>query len=167
MISRILFATDLGLYSPYLMRQLVHMALKMKAKVDIVHVIEPMGVFAESIINAYVPEKDRRYLRQHGLNDVKSKIKQQVEDALRNDYEEMLSQIELGEVIIEIGFASEVIVNKACVLKSDLILLGSHGQSAFQGGAMGSVAIKVLGNSPIPVLVVPMINLGDVDRLSN
>jgi len=167
MISRILFATDLGLYSPYLMRQLVRLTSKMKARVDIVHVIEPMGVFAESIINAYVPEKDRRYLRQHGLNDVKNKIKQQVEGTLRNDYHEILSQIELGEVIIDIGFPSEVIIQKACALESDLILLGSHGRSAFQGGAMGAVVSKVLGNSPIPVLIVPMINLGDVDRLNN
>ncbi|MFY0640835.1 MAG: universal stress protein [Bermanella sp.] len=167
MISRILFATDLGLYSPYLMRQLVRLTSKMKARVDIVHVIEPMGVFAESIINAYVPEKDRRYLRQHGLNDVKNKIKQQVEGTLRNDYHEILSQIELGEVIIDIGFPSEVIIQKACALESDLILLGSHGRSAFQGGAVGAVVSKVLGNSPIPVLIVPMINLGDVDRLNN
>jgi nucleotide-binding universal stress UspA family protein len=163
MISRILFATDLGLYSPYLMRQLVRLTSKMEARVDIVHVIEPMGVFAESIINAYVPEKDRRYLRQHGLNDVKNKI----ESALRNDYQEILSQIELGEVIIEIGFPSEMIIQKACALESDMILLGSHGRSAFQGGAMGAVVSKVLGNSPIPVLIVPMINLGDVDRLNN
>lgn len=143
------------------------MVLKMKARVDIVHVIEPMGVFAESIINAYVPEKDRRYLRQQGLQDVKNKIKQQVEGALRNDYQEILSEIELGEVIIEIGFPSEVIIQKACELKSDLILLGSHGHSAFQGGAMGAVVSKVLGESPIPVLVVPMMNLGDLDRINN
>lgn len=167
MIPRILFATDLGLYSPYLIRQLTQIALCMGARVDIVHVIEPMGVFAESIINSYVPEKDRRYLRQHGLVDVKNKIKSQVEVAIRRDFDDMLNQIDLGEVVIEIGFPAEVVVQQSCQLKSTMILLGSHGQSAFQGGAIGAVVSKVLDLSPIPVLVVPMVNLSDLDRLDN
>ena len=48
-----------------------------------------------------------------------------------------------------------------------MILLGSHGQSAFQGGVIGAVVSKVLDLSPIPVLVVPMVNLSDLDRLDN
>ncbi|MGR6873874.1 universal stress protein [Pseudomonas sp. HK3] len=167
MNPRILYAADLGLYSPYLIRQLTRIALNMGARVDIVHVIEPMGVFAESIINTYVPEKDRRYLRQHGLIDVKNKIKTQVEEALRRDYHDMLEAIDLDRVIVELGFPSEVIVQQACELQSSIILLGSHGQSAFQGGAIGSVVSKVLDISPIPVLVIPMVNLGDLDRLDN
>lgn len=90
MNKRILFATDLGLYSPYLMKQLSKVAISMQATVDIIHVIEPMGVFAESIINTYVPNKDRRYLREHGLEEVLSNIKEQVIQTLNNDYTDTL-----------------------------------------------------------------------------
>jgi nucleotide-binding universal stress UspA family protein len=164
MINRILFATDLGLYSPYLMRQLSQVATSMQATVDIIHVIDPMGVFAESIINSYVPDKDRRYLRQHGLADVLDRIKRQVTQTLKTDYIDMLDGVELGDVIVEQGHPAEVIIKQVFKQHSNLLLLGSHGQSAFQGGPMGSVVSKVMQLSPIPVLMVPMINLGDLDR---
>jgi len=164
-INRIMFATDLGLYSPYLMRQLANVAVSMQATVDIIHVVEPMGVFAESIINSYVPEKERRYLRQHGLRDVLNKVKSQVGEVLESDYTDIMSDIDLGEVIVEQGSCVELIVQQALKQQSDLIVMGSHGQTAFQGGPMGSVVSKVMQVSPIPVMMIPMINLGDLDRL--
>jgi nucleotide-binding universal stress UspA family protein len=162
-----LYATDLGLYSPYLVRQVSQIALSLQARVDIIHAIEPMGVFAESIVNSYVPEKDRRYLRQHGLRDVLDKIKTQVSDSLLADYGDLLEEIEFGEVIVELGYPAEIIIQQALKQNSNLLLLGSHGQSAFQGGPMGSVVSKVMQLSPIPVLMIPMINLGDLDRVNN
>lgn len=164
MNKRILFATDLGLYSPYLMKQLSKVAISMQATVDIIHVIEPMGVFAESIINTYLPSKDRRYLREHGLEEVLSNIKEQVIQTLNNDYTDILKEVELGEVIVELGHPAQMIINQALKQQSHILVLGSHGQSAFQGGPMGTVVNKVMQLSPIPVMMVPMINLGDLDR---
>ena len=64
MVKRILYATDLGLYGPYIMKQVAILAQSTGASVDILHVIEPMGVFAESIINTYMPEKEQVYLQE-------------------------------------------------------------------------------------------------------
>ncbi len=66
MIKHILFATDLGLYGPYLMKQLASVVQSTGATVDILHAIEPMGLFAESIIDTYMPDKEREYLRNKG-----------------------------------------------------------------------------------------------------
>lgn len=149
------------------MRQLSKIAVSMQATVDIIHVIEPMGVFAESIINSYVPDDDRRYLREQGLADVLSKIKGQVIQTITEDYMDILKTVDLGEVMVELGHPAQTIINQALKGGSQILVLGSHGQSAFQGGPMGSVVTKVMQLSPIPVLMVPMMNLGDLDRLDN
>lgn len=163
-MQRILYATDLGLYSPYLMKQLAQLALSLQARIDILHVVEPMGVFAESIINTYLSQDASRHLRQKGLQDVLMSIKKQVKEALSTDYIDILSELEIDEIIVEMGQPAEVIVQQALLKKSSILVLGSHGQHAFQGGPMGSVITKVLQISPIPVMMIPMVSLGDLNR---
>jgi len=53
------------------------------------------------------------------------------------------------------GEAAEKIVAKARELKSDLIVLGSHGHGALYHLLMGSVCAAVLKDAPCPVVVVP------------
>ncbi len=163
-MQRILYATDLGLYSPYLMKQLAQLAISLQARIDILHVVEPMGVFAESIINTYLPHDASRHLRQKGLQEVMSFIKTQVKEALSTDYIDILSELEIDEIIVEMGQPAEVIIQQALLRESNILVLGSHGQHAFQGGPMGSVVTKVLQMSPIPVMMIPMVSLGDLNR---
>jgi len=56
--------------------------------------------------------------------------------------------------IVREGDAAEAILNLARTENVDLITLGSHGKSGLKRLLMGSVAERVLGNSPCPVLVV-------------
>ncbi|NVK38942.1 MAG: universal stress protein [Gammaproteobacteria bacterium] len=167
MIKRILYATDLGLYSPYLMKQLAQIAMSVQARVDILHVVEPMGVFAESIINTYLSREDARQLRQAGLQDVLLSLKKQIKETLSRDYIDILSELDIDEIVVEMGQPAEVIIQQALLRESNILVLGSHGQHAFQGGPMGSVITKVLQVSPIPVMMIPMINLGDLDRTNH
>ncbi len=164
MIKHILFATDLGLYGPYLMKQLASIVQSTGASVDIVHAIEPMGLFAESIIDTYMPEKEREYLRNKGIGEVIERIRLQVIDTLKSEYADYLGQINLQEVRVKVGVPAEIIIEQAKLSKADLIVIGSHGQQAYCGGVLGSVVSKVLQSTPVPVHMIPMVTLEDLTR---
>lgn len=54
----------------------------------------------------------------------------------------------------KVGPAGETIAKFAESGKFDLIIMGSHGNSALRNLVMGSVATKVLANCKVPVLLV-------------
>ena len=53
-----------------------------------------------------------------------------------------------------IGNPAETIVKVARASRSNLVVMGSHGRSAFQSVFLGSVTIKVLTHSETPVTIV-------------
>lgn len=164
MVSRILYATDLGLYGPYIMNQVALLAQATGARVDVVHVVEPLGVFAESILNAYLPAEKIGELKGVELERVLDTIRSQVVDTLNSDYRTELELINLGEVIVEVGKPAEVILSEAKSRASDLIVVGSHGQHAYKAGLIGSVVTKILQLSTVPVYMIPMVKLEDLGR---
>jgi nucleotide-binding universal stress UspA family protein len=59
-----------------------------------------------------------------------------------------------AEYVNKIGSAAEMIDNFADKGKFDLLILGSHGQSAIGNLIMGSVATKVMAHCGVPVLLI-------------
>ena len=58
------------------------------------------------------------------------------------------------EVSLLVGDAAERIVQHAKSGKFDLLVMGSHGRSAFKSLFLGSIATKVLAHCKIPVTIV-------------
>jgi nucleotide-binding universal stress UspA family protein len=58
------------------------------------------------------------------------------------------------ERFIRPGSAHRVVLEVAREVRASLIVLGSHGRTGLKRLLMGSVAERVLGSSPCPVLVV-------------
>ncbi len=56
---------------------------------------------------------------------------------------------------IEGATAVDGILRTAQEQGADLVVMGSHGRSGFKRLLLGSVAAKVVAQSPVPVLVVP------------
>ena len=54
----------------------------------------------------------------------------------------------------EVGDPAMVVIAHAAKLQCDLIAMGSHGRGAFLSTVLGSVVMKVLSNSKVPVLVI-------------
>ena len=60
------------------------------------------------------------------------------------------------ETIVHMGGpANEFIVQEAKDRDIDLIVMGTHGKTAFERVVMGSVTERVIGQAPCPVMVVP------------
>jgi nucleotide-binding universal stress UspA family protein len=60
-----------------------------------------------------------------------------------------------AEVIVDLGRPAPHILDRACSLAADVIVLGSHGHGGFERLVLGSVAERVLRRAPCDVLVVP------------
>ena len=54
MIRSMLYATDLGLYAPYVMQHALALARTFEAELYVVHAVEPMGLFAESVLQSFL-----------------------------------------------------------------------------------------------------------------
>jgi nucleotide-binding universal stress UspA family protein len=74
--------------------------------------------------------------------------------ALRNVRRTLTKAGHLFEERHEIGDPAGVITGLASRLKCDLVAMGSHGWGALLSLVLGSVAVKVLSHSRVPVLVV-------------
>jgi nucleotide-binding universal stress UspA family protein len=58
-----------------------------------------------------------------------------------------------GELQV-VGDPAEAIVREARRGRYDLVVMGTHGRGALEGMLLGSVARKVIAQSPVPVTVV-------------
>ncbi len=95
MIRSILYATDLGLYAPYVLQHALAMARSFKARLHVVHVVEPMGLFAESVLQTYVDEARLKELRSTGLETVMSNIELRVLEGFRDELGDNPEDLEL------------------------------------------------------------------------
>jgi universal stress protein A len=79
--------------------------------------------------------------------------------SLRESLDEISKDIPaalLGEKLIRLGGEGTVpeIIEAACTLSADLIVIATHGHSRLERVLLGSTAEKVVRHAPCPVLVV-------------
>jgi len=157
-IRKILYASDLGLFGPYILQHVISIAEQHQAQVLVVHAVSPMGVFADSVLETYIPEELKHELRDHGLAEVMQTIRDQVieafEDELNEGHREDRQYI--SDVRVIQGFAADVVLSQAKECEVDLIVVGGHSAEADHPMMLGSVANKILQLSEVPVYLVPI-----------
>ena len=135
--SHILVATDGSKFSEAAVCYAVRLAKETEAKLTIIHVANVHGY-----VEVLWHDMKRRY-RKEGervLEEVKERCDLEGIDA---------------ETLLEEGVPYLKIVEAAKRLHCDLIILGSHGHSGLEKILLGSVVERVIGISPVPVMVVP------------
>ena len=158
MIRSILYATDLGIYAPVVMQHALGMALSFRADLYVVHVVEPMGLFAESVLQSYLDERALNELQQQGISTMLSNIEQRVLDSLREEFAERQQDLALIRSVKVIqGEPSQVILEQSLKLAVDLLILGSHAQPTGGESHLGRTAARVIELARVPVYLVPLI----------
>lgn len=117
----------------------IRVAQKVEASLLIVYII-PMG---PDMIEYFKVDK------------LKKALKDSVHHAIEDIHSEANTQNVPVQVIIEEGNPSEKIIDIAIRNQCDLIVLGRKGKTALEKILVGSVAERVSGQSPIPVMLVP------------
>ena len=158
MIRSMLYATDLGHYAPVVMQHALALARTFKAELYVVHAVEPMGLFAESVLQSYLDEQALNEFHSQGLNNVMVNIEQRVLDSLREELEEGQQDLKvIQSVRVFQGDPSQVILQQAEKLSVDLLILGSHSHGAGGETPLGRTAARVLQLSKVPVYLVPLL----------
>ena len=147
MISKILVPTDGSKTAQEAAKYGVDLASKLKASVIILSVIDQRSFIGQTVPAAqtvmHVIEPIEDYLREAA-------------EAYAGEIKKLCEKSGVqSKTVITRGHPVEKIVKEAKKSKTDLIVMGSHGRSAWAAAVLGSVAYGVIHEeTKIPVLVV-------------
>jgi nucleotide-binding universal stress UspA family protein len=156
-IRNILYATDLGPNGPVAFRHALGLARSFGARLHILHVMEPLGEFAHSLIDSYLTEEVKEKLKRDGYTEIRREVESRLYRTCdETDCSDAERAALLDDFAAEQGVPFELIVDRAKAVDAELIVMGSRGHSALGEMLLGSVAHKVTMKSPVPVLLVPL-----------
>lgn len=158
MVRTILYATDLGLYAPYVLQHALLLTRSFNASLYVVHAVEPMGLFAESVLKTYLDDERLEVLRNKGLETVMASIQERVLEGFKDELGDAQCDIELIRAVRVVqGDPPQVILAEARKLGVDLLVIGSHSHGTNMDIPMGRTAMRLLQLSDVPVYLVPML----------
>jgi nucleotide-binding universal stress UspA family protein len=137
--KKILVATDGSRYSERALDGAVNIAGKCGSSLYVLNVVEINPEFMALAPEAVEKmERDSRALLE-GIKDHLSK-----------------KGVKCETIVHEGEQPYEFIVNEARKHKVDIIVIGTHGRTGLKRLLMGSVAARVIGHTPCPVMVIPL-----------
>jgi nucleotide-binding universal stress UspA family protein len=134
--KKIVFATDGSKHSAKAMERAISFAKSYGGELRVISVVDvPTEFYAEA---------------PQAVDDLVRKAKGYVADVKKQAEAEGVK----AETFVGEAEADEAITNLAKEQNADMIIIGSHGRTGLRRLLMGSVAEKVIGYAPCPVLVV-------------
>ncbi len=138
-IQRILVPVDFSEHSEKALRYALAFATQFGAEVALVHIVEQMvypgdWMYPPLAVSDFATEKREQVLTRLRALDEGSGVKTQH--------------------IVRLGRAWQEVIEIANELKTDLIILATHGYTGLRHVLLGSVAEKILRHAPCPVLSV-------------
>ncbi|PLX85441.1 MAG: universal stress protein [Desulfuromonas sp.] len=158
-IKTILYSTDLGAGAPHVFRYALSIAQKHDARIAIVHAMEPLSTFGQSLVELHISHEQSEEIHRQAREKVKGDIEGRLETfcalELCGDPEgrERVSEIRIVE-----GQPAQEIVRLAGELKADLVVMGTHRHTAVGEALLGTTAHKVLHSCELPTLLVRIPN---------
>ena len=142
---KVLFCTDFSENADYAFEYAYGVAKRDRGLLYILHVVphNPNQDFADGLVKKEVLEKIQRAIEK----DVHKKYQ-----------EHYVKKIENGvafEIVTKYGREDGEIIKFAKQEKADIIVMGSHGITGIARVYFGSVAEKVIRQSPYPVFTIP------------
>ena len=153
--KKILYATDLSENARYAFSYAMSLANKYGAGITILHVLEDISPFADSLVINIVGEKKWKELRESGEQGVLDTIKER----LQNFCEEVSKDLPecpfiTDEIVVKIGNPADEIMDLIETGDYDLVVMGAHGHGFLGSAMMGSISRRVVRHSKKPVLVI-------------
>jgi len=155
--KKILFCVDFSESSERTFAYACAIAKRDKGKIYLMHVmpIMPNKGFIENLIPQDV--LDTAY--KNNMEALEKEFQEKFISKCKRDVE--------FEVVIREGREYQEIIKFALEEKVDLIVLGTHGWTGIGHVLLGSVADKVVRNSPVPVFIVPSMKKYEEGRATN
>jgi nucleotide-binding universal stress UspA family protein len=154
-IKTILYATGLGPGAPYVFRYALSLARQYQANIVIVHGIEPLTPFGQSLVEQYLSHGQSEEMHKKAQETVKAALNGRLvelcakECSTAAECQKLVSSIKVVD-----GYPARVILEAARESAADLIVMGAHSHTAVGEVIVGSTTRKVLHHATLPVLVV-------------
>jgi nucleotide-binding universal stress UspA family protein len=154
-IETILYATDLEAGAPRVFRYALSLAQKYNARIAILHVVEPLSTFAQSLVEQYISHQQSEQLHLQARNtltgELEKRLEQFCQDELASDPE---GRKRVQSIDVIDGQPALTICDQADKLNADLIVMGTHRHSAVGEALLGSTTHKVIHRTDRPTLLV-------------
>jgi nucleotide-binding universal stress UspA family protein len=154
-IKKILYVTDLSENSRYAFSYAASIANRYGAGVTILHVMETFSHNASAQVAMYIGNEEWAEIKKKNKQEVMNTIKTRLEDFCA-DASSKLPECPFitDATLVKEGNAADVILDDAHNGDFDLVVMGTHGHSAFVDAMMGGTARRVLRRCKKPVLAV-------------
>lgn len=141
LIKSILVPLDFSPQSARALSYAVTVARQFKAKLTLLHVVEPVGTPDFAAALPWVMEDDQL------MAAAKKELERQVQAA-------GIAPSMVEKILVRGGRSFHEIAEAARTRKVDLIILSTHGYTGLKHALLGSTTERVVRHSPCPVLVV-------------
>lgn len=143
MFRRILFGTDFSAASRPAFRRAIELARQVRGRLLIAHVIPSVG-----------PLSDEGYMTPRMYEEMERAVRH----SAQNQLDRLVARARKGGAaargLLLSGAAPEAIARAARKERADIVVVGTHGRTGLQRLLAGSVASRVVGTAPCPVLTV-------------
>lgn len=157
MIQTILYASDLGVLSPYSLAYVEQLARQFNAKIIVLHVVPPVGALAAAVVNSRCSEQTKsEVLANTHVTGLLETIREQAFERLLDDEFGIDFSRYLQDIVILTGPPAKMITDYAHHNAMDVIVIGNCADPATVAAPLGSVANKVLQLARVPVFMVPV-----------
>lgn len=154
-IRKILYATDLSDTARHAFAYAASLANRYGAGVTILHVLEDISAYGDSLVMNIIGEEKWRELRkaneQRAMETIRTRLQKFCEDVSAQLPE---CPFITDDVVVKIGHPVEEIVEMGEKGDFDLVVMGAHGHGIIDEAIMGSTSRRVLHRCKKPVLVI-------------
>jgi nucleotide-binding universal stress UspA family protein len=154
-IKKILYATDLSENARHAFGYAMSMANRYSAGITILHVLQEMSPYRDSLIVNIMGEEKWASLRKENeqklLDMLKERLKKFCEDVSK---ELPACPFITDEIIVKVGNPVDEIISELERTNCDVVVMGAHGHGVIGEAFLGSVSRRVLRRSHKPVMVV-------------
>jgi len=143
--KKVLFCTDFSDNADYAFGFAYGIAKRDEGILYILHVIpyNHHQAYAESFITTEDLKKIQKAVEEDTTNNYKERYEKEIEEVVPYEF------------VTKSGREDNEILTFAKKENVDIIVMGTHGKTGIEHVFFGSVAEKVLRNSPFPVFIIP------------
>lgn len=155
-VKTIVYASDITEGSRPVFRMALEEAIKHNARIIFLHAIEPMSTDTDEMVRDYVLSRAQLNHTRQLLDQYRSKIEQRIASFLESEIPEGTHLNQTPHIEVTRGQPDQVIVKVAQKQNADMIVMGDRGGSVASRLFLGSTTQKVIQQTNIPVLIVPL-----------
>ncbi len=154
-IKTILYATGLGPGAPYVFRYALTLARQHQAKIVIVHGIEPLSTFGQSLVELYISHDNSEEMHRKARESVKAGMNEKLAQLCAAECPDASEcQLLVSSIRVVDAPPAQVIADVAKECAADVIVMGAQNHTLVGEVMLGSTTRKVLHSADQPVLVV-------------